>query len=635
MRRHGLLALAAHAVVTAIVTASAYWEIFSKDPVAWDDEGFLLISLRSFMDGHRLYGDVFTQYGPFYYELWGGLLGLIGQPVSIDGGRLIVVTLWAATALLCGAAVYRFTRSLGSSVIAQVVTAWVLNHLATEPMHPGSLLVFLVAASMLAATFLDLRPRVAAGVMGALAGAALMTKVNVGGFLVLGAMLAAVATMPVLGGRPLLRPAFLALIVASPFLVMLTDLGLVSRQRYAGAVAAGLAAIVATAPWSGCVGWPRLLQRSVAIAYVAVAAAVAALSVLVIVLLGTTPSEIVDGVLIQPIHLGKIFSVDLDPVAATALPFVGLAAALALRALRGRVTIGPQTLAAIGSLRIPAGLLALFSMSGLGPFEGGRAVTLFTPIAVAWLVTLPPSGAAPSSVDPLVRAVLPSLAVLQGLHAYPVAGSQVGFSQTGLVVTSAIVLAEGLTDLRAWVAWREGPARRLWAPVPAILLAGLCTLFLWFLAVSPMELRRTIYDVEVALPFAGATRVHMSKEEAQKYVTLAAWTKQFCTSLITYPGWNTFHILADQPPPTARNTGPWFTLLDEHDQQRIVDAVKDDLTACLLKRPELIDFWLRNKPVPQRALVRFLDERFVKVAYIGDVDLYVRIDRPPDRGHSR
>src|SRR5262249_51896694 len=205
-------------------------------------ERVLFISLRLFRAGLRLYGDVFTQYGPFYYELWGGLLGLIGQPVSIDGGRLIVVTLWAATALLCGAAVYRFTRSLGSSVIAQVVTAWVLNHLATEPMHPGSLLVFLVAASMLAATFLDLRPRVAAGVMGALAGGALMTKVNVGGFLVLGAMLAAVATMPVLGGRPLLRPAFLALIVASPFLVMLTDLGLVSRQRYAGAVAAGLAA---------------------------------------------------------------------------------------------------------------------------------------------------------------------------------------------------------------------------------------------------------------------------------------------------------------------------------------------------------------------------------------------------------
>src|SRR5262249_58430213 len=118
---------------------------------------------------------------------------------------------------------------------------------------------------------------------------------------------------PVRGAPPPRRPALLALLAASPFRVMPPARGLVSRHRYAGAVAAGLAAIVATAPWSGCVGWPRLLQRSVVIAYVAVAAAVAALSVLVIVLLGTTPSEIVDGVLIQPIHLGKIFSVDLDP----------------------------------------------------------------------------------------------------------------------------------------------------------------------------------------------------------------------------------------------------------------------------------------------------------------------------------
>src|SRR5262249_23111771 len=258
-----------------------------------------------------------------------------------------------------------------------------------------------------------------------------------------------------------------------------------------------------------------------------------------IVLLGTTPSELVDGVLVQPIHLAKIFNVDLDPSsAATALPLVGLAAALALRALRDRVTIDPQTLAAIGSLRIHAGLLALLSMSGLWLFDDSTAAALFTPIAVAWLVTLPPSGASLRPGEPLVRAVLPALAVFQGLHPYPVAGSQVGFSKTGLVVTSAIVLAEGMTDLRAWIAGREGAARRLWTPIPAILLAALCTMFLWFRAVSPMSLRRTSYRSEVALPFPGATRVHMSGEEVQKYVALAAWTRNFCTSLITYPGWN-------------------------------------------------------------------------------------------------
>src|SRR5262249_21351920 len=148
MKRAHLLALAAHAVVTVILAASAYWQIISGDPPGWDDEGFLLVSLRSFMDGGHLYGDVFTQYGPFYYEFWGGLFTLIGQPVSIDGGRLIVVTLWAATPLLCGAAVYRFTHSLGSTVIAQVVTAWVLNSLATEPVHPGALPAHLVAAAV-------------------------------------------------------------------------------------------------------------------------------------------------------------------------------------------------------------------------------------------------------------------------------------------------------------------------------------------------------------------------------------------------------------------------------------------------------------------------------------------------------
>jgi hypothetical protein len=33
----------------------------------YDDEGYLLLSLKNYLDGGPLYTDTFTQYGPFYY----------------------------------------------------------------------------------------------------------------------------------------------------------------------------------------------------------------------------------------------------------------------------------------------------------------------------------------------------------------------------------------------------------------------------------------------------------------------------------------------------------------------------------------------------------------------------------------
>ena len=56
---------------------TAYWTMFSQYHI-YDDEGYHLWSLRLFADGHSLYNSVFSYYGPFHYELWGGLSRLIG-----------------------------------------------------------------------------------------------------------------------------------------------------------------------------------------------------------------------------------------------------------------------------------------------------------------------------------------------------------------------------------------------------------------------------------------------------------------------------------------------------------------------------------------------------------------------------
>ena len=35
----------------------------------YDDEGYMMISLQGVLEGRALYTDIYSQYGPFYYQL--------------------------------------------------------------------------------------------------------------------------------------------------------------------------------------------------------------------------------------------------------------------------------------------------------------------------------------------------------------------------------------------------------------------------------------------------------------------------------------------------------------------------------------------------------------------------------------
>ena len=68
--------LALVVLVSSLVRDSAQESWWARHNAfgAFDDEGYVMISLSSFVKGHALYDDVFTQYGPFFYALlarWG------------------------------------------------------------------------------------------------------------------------------------------------------------------------------------------------------------------------------------------------------------------------------------------------------------------------------------------------------------------------------------------------------------------------------------------------------------------------------------------------------------------------------------------------------------------------------------
>jgi len=136
-----VVGFAAVAVVTALIAHPRMFTGFAS----YDDEGYMLIALKAFVHHGHLYDDVFSQYGPFYYEFWGGIFGAFGIGVTHDAGRTVTMIAWVLASLLCGLASWRMTRSAPLGLGAQILVFGGIATVTNEPMHPGGIICLLLA----------------------------------------------------------------------------------------------------------------------------------------------------------------------------------------------------------------------------------------------------------------------------------------------------------------------------------------------------------------------------------------------------------------------------------------------------------------------------------------------------------
>src|SRR5262245_37072848 len=114
---------------------AAYQQIFSTY-AAYDDEGYLMLSLRSFIAGEPLYDAVYTQYGPAYYAGETVFHRVSGLPITHDVTRMKTLGTWLAAALLAGLLLLRLTGSPPFAVMAGLATFFHLDRFCLEPGHP-------------------------------------------------------------------------------------------------------------------------------------------------------------------------------------------------------------------------------------------------------------------------------------------------------------------------------------------------------------------------------------------------------------------------------------------------------------------------------------------------------------------
>ncbi len=134
-------AAAAAAAVAAILVLTVL-----RGRPGYDDEGYILLTLRGFVEGHAPYDEVYSQYGPAFFAVIGGLFRLTGAPLTMDVARLATAVIWVATSALIGFSAARLSRSREAGVVAFMLTA-VCSPAALEAgLHPTHFVSLYAAA---------------------------------------------------------------------------------------------------------------------------------------------------------------------------------------------------------------------------------------------------------------------------------------------------------------------------------------------------------------------------------------------------------------------------------------------------------------------------------------------------------
>ena len=178
------------------MACTAYFILFTTWAF-YDDEGYVLWTLIHHRQGHILYEEIFSQYGPAFYALDMSLRTLIPFAYTTDGQRWQTLAFWIISTFLLlrtwetlnPRSETRIPKnqiaSTGSFLFATIAFFWHQEKLALEPGHPQIWCSLLVCMSLylIAARYPSEIPISSSSVpllQGIMAGVLFMIKPNVG-----------------------------------------------------------------------------------------------------------------------------------------------------------------------------------------------------------------------------------------------------------------------------------------------------------------------------------------------------------------------------------------------------------------------------------------------------------------------
>ena len=629
-------AIAIYAIVAIAATVAAYFYLFTQF-APYDDEGTVLVALKAFAGGETLYKDVYTPFGPFYYELFGGFFKLTGLDVGTDASRSIVMVIWVGSSLLFGLSVQRLTGRVALGVTAMLVAFSVVFILSQEPMHAQVLAVGLLSVFTFLASATDTR-RVswAGGACGALLAALVLTKINLGAYAVAAVVFAAVLTAEPLYRRWWLRWPVIVAFLALPFVATARDLDGELVRNFAVLELLAVSAI-AVASWSLRQAPAESGDQARTMRWLFSAAAGFCLAFLAIMLgifaTGSTPADVYDGVVTQALRIRDVNPAPLGSAAAAinwGIAAIAAAALVSWFRWRGDAESALWS----GLLRGAAGLAIWFSITQSAPLSLGPAPGNPDALAMvlAWVAVIPPAGVVESVQKRFLRVLLPTLAVAEVLQVYPVAGSQMRIAAVMFVAVGGICIADALTSFRAWSAARGPASLERFAAVASVAIVALGAKFAVDGVVLPAITKGLVYKDEKALPFPGATSLRLPVAEAESYERVVALLQRNrCTGFIGYPNIDSLYLWSEIDPPRPYAPSAWMLALEDDEQQRILRQLRATPRPCVVRNEYVAGVWLADRPNPDTPLVRHIFEDFTVAEQFGDFELLLP-KRPAGNG---
>jgi len=572
----------------------------------WDDEGYLLITLKAFTHHGGLYTHVYSTFGPFYFEVFSTIF--TWWPVTLDNGRVVTLVVVLLASLGFGVAIQMFTLNLLAGVATQMGTfVLLILSFVDESMHP-MMLAWLLLAIALIALALVARGRRTVGciVLGATVAALVLTVVNVGTFAAIALLFTGLALGPSVRETRILAVAAAALFVASPFLLMVVAGGHSSQLwaiKYSLIVGISAAGVVVTTLDERHHG---LVHISDAYRFILAGLLLGAVVVGIAFLSGTRPIDLVHGVFIDPAHFSNAFTIRLS-----VSPWVDVwgAVCLAGALLNRRYRRYNATAGLVDTcVHMAAGSLILYCAITQGQANPPFVVSFTVALPLLFFAAIPPVGASDS--ERIARVAAASLAVLEGLLAYPVAGAQVKWCSLLSVPAGMLCLHDGVRQLRPALAAARYHYRRITAALLAsVLLFGGLAWLVWVF-VGNVSLETSSYRANTPVTLLGSDMIRLPAGQARTLESLSQAIRTNCSTFVAVPALDSLYFWTDENPP-ANWFNVWFYTLDRPLQKQIVHNLEGRAASrfCVVDNPYWASFWAQGHVLPQLPLAR-LAERF-------------------------
>ncbi len=618
MKHHGWR-LTLVVVLGAVLLVTAYL-LINTSFMLYDDEGYVLQTYRDFAAGHRLYDDIFSQYGPwpYIYNLIAGMA--LGEPLTHMAGRGLTVVHWVLCALLAGALALRLTRTMVAGVAASLITFGLLWQMTCEPSHPGGLIALMLAIAVTTTVISAETERwsVLATTLGLTAALLLLTKINVGLLFIAGAGALALRHTAWSSRRARLASALAIVgLLAMPWGLMAAKLDVGRVFIFALQFTLSVAGLFWVCPVAHD---DRKIPPKVWLGAVAVFAGVLLFISAIVIARGTSLSELIGAVFIAPLRHPAHFLISFawSPWIWPVTVGCGAVVARAGWEWRARGKLDAATQYAVIAVRLGAVVALVINaitwITALGPFG---FITWSLPLLPVFLIPVG-QGALTSTLARRSLVMAAFLALPQVLQAYPVAGSQLGW---GTFLLPALMIA-GLHDCCTALASIR-PRIFRWIP------QGAGTVLLMVGIVQTVKLFSTgweFYHHSKPLGLAGAEDIRPEGRIRLALRTMTINASVHADMLFSRPGMFSYNQWSGVAPPTHQNATHWFWLLSEDQQTQIISRLQNTPRSALISN-ELLESFIIKAHVPMEGpLVVFLKSYYRPLFNIGDLTFHVPRD---------